>query len=423
MRGVTESTVPERPETFAHLTEEIARLQRRVAVLEEQAGDMLDVMTFHHLTGFRDLAQARTEYEKAGGDTFFARVERRKTFLDPEAVNEAYRQMQQQYPHKEEALERALHVVASRRGFGPDEKERRASHQVVDNFHLFLLVFMYIHGGALQFMAPFLPGIKVSQGQFSRLLVNATPEVARVWASKYYCKRPLQWLQQHASPRVKPHTRDENKRVYDKDLNKADIVLCMDGYTVLCEKSDGTSEQKEIYEWSKSKEPKMRIIVVCTLAGVVVELSSATGGRRSETDIALGLGLADRINEEAAAMGRRVRLHFVLDRGFYFFRDDLAKRKWTYVKVTFSIPYHLVKPGKKSDAEKAAGLPKQHPAEEVEWNRTVAEERWINEASVGGINRARFLHRMLDLTTLHLIDNFLAISAAQENLLLNVDPV
>jgi hypothetical protein len=423
MRGFDEWNVPSRPETFAQLTERIAVLQRRVALLEEQAGDSLDLETFHHLTGFRDRAQALEEYERAGGDRVFSQVERHRTFPDPDAIHAAYEQMQQQFPNAHGALERALHVVASRRAFGPEEKQRTAAHKVVDDFHLFLLVFMYVHGGVLQFMAPFLPGIKVSQSQFSRLLDNATPVVARSWASKYYCVRPLDWLLAHASPAAKPHTRDENRRVPDENLRRADIVLCIDGYSVVCEKSGGTSEQKEIYDWSKSKEPVMRILDVCTLSGVIVELSSATGGRTSETTVAIGLGLADRIEEEAAARGRTVRLHFVLDRGFYYFKADLEKRQWAHVEVTFSIPFHLVKPGRKSAAEVEAGMRKQHPGEEVEWNRTVAEERWINEASVGGINHARFFHRMLDLTTLHLIDDFLAIAAAQVNKRLNVAPV
>ena len=423
MRGFDDWNVPERPESFAEMTARIAALQNRVAFLEEEAGGMLDRETFHHLTGFRDLVQAREEFERAGGDAFFGEVERHRTFLDPEAVNVAYAQMQQQFPSAPEALERALHVVASRRALGTEEKQRAVAHKVVDDFHLFLLVFMYVHGGVLQFMAPFLPGIKVSQSHFSRLLGNATPAVASAWASKYYCVRPLEWLLAHANPAVKPHTRDENSRVPDENLQRADIVLCIDGYSAVCEKSGGTSEQKEIYDWSKSKEPVMRILNVCTLSGVIVEISSATGGRTSETTLATGLGLVDRIEEEAASSGKYVRLHFVLDRGFYCFKADLEKSRWAHVTVTFSIPYHLVRPGRKSAAEVEAGLRKQHLAEEVEWNRTVAEERWINEASVGGINHARFLHRMLDLTTLHLIDFFLAIAAAQVNKRLNVAPV
>ncbi len=67
---------------------------------------------------------------------------------------------------------------------GPDEDERHASHEVVDQFHLFLLVFVYVFGGVLQFVAPFLPGINVSQGQFSCLLVNATPKMARSGQSR-----------------------------------------------------------------------------------------------------------------------------------------------------------------------------------------------------------------------------------------------
>ncbi len=209
---------------------------------------------------------------------------------------------------------------------------------------------------------------------------------------------------------MKTHTRDEKRHIVDENLQRADVVLCLDGYNVPCEKSDGTSEQKQNYDYMKSSQPLMRIIEVCTLSGVVVQVSSATGGRTSEVEIALSLKLLERIEEEAQQSGRHVRLHLVLDRGFYDYKNKLSARPWSHVTLTFSIPYHLIKPGKKSAAELAAGLRKQHRAEEVEWNRTVASERWINEVSVGGINHARFLHRMLDLTTVHLIDDYLIIT-------------
>jgi hypothetical protein len=423
MDGFEEWSLPDRPENVPRLMEEVQRLQEQVVFLEGQGAASLDVATFHHLTGFRDCAQAREEFERAGGDTVFGCVDRHKTFLHPEAVNKAYEQVQQQFPEHPEGLERALHIVGASRAFGPEEKQRTGSHMTVDEFHLFLLVFMYVHGGVQQFMAPFLPGVKVSQGHFSRLLVNSTPVVARTWANKYYCVRPLQWLVDHANPAVKTHTREEKKHLLDQDLQRADVVLCLDGYSVACEKSDGTSEQKQNYDYKKSSQPLMRIIEVCTLNGVVVQVSSATGGRTCEVEVALGLRLVDRIEEEAQQSGRHVRLHLVLDRGFFDYKKDLVARRWSHVTVTFSIPYHLITPGKKSAAELAAGLRKQHPAEEVEWNRTVASERWINEVSVGGINHARFLHRLLDLTTMHLIDDYLAIAAAQVNLRLKVSPV
>jgi hypothetical protein len=272
-------------------------------------------------------------------------------------------------------------------------------------------------------MAPFLPGIGVSQGHFSRLLVNATPVVASCWASKYYRVRPLAWLLEYASPKVRTPTRDQDKHVVDENLEKADIVICVDGYTALCEKSHGGAEQKQIFEWQKSGEPKMRIIEVCALNGVVVEMSHATGGRETEFQVVASMRIIDRINSEAKAAGKHVNLHIVLDRGFYDYHKDFEKKLWSHVKVTSSSPYHLVKPGKKSEAEKAEGRRKQHPNEEVEWNRTVASERWVNEVSIGGINHARFLHRLLDLSMLHAIDHFLAIAAAQVNFRLNVAPV
>ncbi len=126
-------------------------------------------------------AQAREEYEGAGGDNVFGSVDRHKTFLGPETINKAYAVLQQQFLEHPQGLEQALLVVGANRGFGQEEKQRSGSHKTVDEFHLFLLVFMYVHGGAQQFMAPFLPGVKVSQGHFSRLLVNSTPVVVQTW--------------------------------------------------------------------------------------------------------------------------------------------------------------------------------------------------------------------------------------------------
>ena len=414
-------SIPERPEKRERLAEEVARLQHQVAFLKDSGADSLDEKTFHHLTGFRNAFTARAEFERAGGEAVLNAVDRHQTHLDSQSLNPAYEHVIQQFPGVGDLLHRSLLAVGMRRAVDAEEKVSGKAHPRVDAFHLFLLVFMYVHGGVMEYMAPFLPGIGVSQGHFSRLLVNSTPVVARCWASKYYRVRPLAWLLEYASPKVRTPTRDQEKQVVD--LEKADIVLCVDGYTATCEKSDGGAEQKQIFEYQKSGEPKMRIIEVCALNGVVVEVSHATGGRKTECQIVASLRIADRINGEALAAGTHVRLHFVVDRGFYDFRASLEKGSWSNVTVTCIAPYHLVKPGKKSEAEKAAGMRKQHPNEEVLVNRGVAAVRWINEVSIGRINHARFLHRMLDLSMLHAIDDFLAIAAAQVNFALKVAPV
>ncbi len=83
-----------------------------------------------------------------------------------------------EYPDCQEELSAAVKDFLARRTDSKEAKDARGRHATVDEHHVFLLMFMYLHGGMLQFTGPFLPGIKVSAGQVSRLLTNAMPVVA-----------------------------------------------------------------------------------------------------------------------------------------------------------------------------------------------------------------------------------------------------
>jgi hypothetical protein len=294
----------------------------------------------------------------------------------------------------------------------------------VDSFHCFLLVFLYVHGGVLEFQAPILPGIEVSQSHFSRLLNNYTPVVASNWAALYYRQRDLAWLRAHAGPGLLHCSERTTKAAHDLNLLAADIVLAYDGGTVKCEKSYGGREQKQMYDYGKDNQPEVRLIIVTSLDGGIVEMNRATGGRSNETTVAENIGLLERIDREAAAAGERVKIHLLLDRGFYFFKQALEKQQWAAVTITFGIPYHVVKPvGRGHKRPKGEKKRTQVEPEEVEVNRQVASERWINEWSVGRLKHCRLFHRLLDLSILHHIDDFFAIAAALCNFSVGIKAV
>ena len=57
----------------------------------------------------------------------------------------------------------------------------------------------------------------------------------------------------------------------------------------------------------------------------------------------------------------------------------------------------------------------QWPAEEVEFNRDVAGERWVEEATIGMLKHDRLYQTTLDLTTVRSANMFLSISAGRVN--------
>jgi hypothetical protein len=120
-------------------------------------------------------------------------------------------------------------------------------------------------------------------------------------------------------------------------------------------------------------------------------------------------------------------VHLLLDRGFYNFKYEVAKRVYEWLVVTFGIPHHLVAPvgrGHRKTKEEKANERKFFPRAEAEENREVASERWINEVEVGGVkHHARVFKRVLDLSVLHNVDNFFAIQAGLVNLDRGIDPL
>lgn len=222
---------PPNPLSYEELLNKVVSLQRRLGEVETSAVRSLPELsddTIYDLTGFPSLKEARSEYEKAGGDTVFGQLHRHGTSLDPALIDKAAMHVREQFPGLSDETDLAHDAVLCQRGFCEEKKDPRGRKPVVEPFAVFLLVMMYVHGGVLEFMAPFLPGIGCGQSQFSRILDNATPLIVEKWAKLYYKKRDLNWLIENAGP-DRDRSQYAGERQFAGDLEGAVIVLGIDG--------------------------------------------------------------------------------------------------------------------------------------------------------------------------------------------------
>lgn len=414
----------------AGVRSQLFRLQSQLdALVREKVSGMrtLDDETFSKLTGFRSVREAEDEFEKVGGDAAFSQIKRHGTPIAGEALDRVMEVLNQQMPDLHEPLAAARTEVFSRRVNVSERISNRGRPELVDQFHCFLLVFAYVHGGVLEFQAPFIPGLGVTESHFSRLLNVFTPVVAAQWASLYYRQRDLAWMCKNCAPTLLKTSETAAHDPHDPDLLNAHIVLAFDGGTVKCEKSQGGREQKENYDWLKDKQNEVRVIIVSSLSGAIVDMNSAMGGRKKEVEVVTAMEVLERLAEEAAEGEDEVRVHLLLDRGFYDFAASVRAEKWGKLTVTIGMPLHLNAPIGRGRRRKKDEPPekkrKQHEVEEVLLNRQVASERWINEWSVGQLKNNRLFKRLLDLSIAHHIDDFLSIAAALVNLRIGIKAV
>jgi hypothetical protein len=405
--------------TVANLFAQVRLLQQEVAELQAERSRSLEALpaeTFRALTGFPNLAVAREEYEKAGGDAVFGAV-RRRVVMDRDVLEKAAAHVAEQFPGCGEAVEAAKQAVLARFIDSERPKDTRGRKAEVEPFSAFLLVFMYVFGGQLEFMAPILPGIHCSKGHFSRLLDIFAPVVEEKWTREYYKKRDVNWLLQNAGPNQE-RSKYAGERRYDNELREADVVLELDGGTMKCEKSRGLREQKENYDWSKDDQPEIRVLILSALSGEIVELSTATGGRSFECELAERMDFLERWNEGAAQLQRCIKIHLIVDRGFHDFQQAIEKKKWSNLHVSVAKPSFLnaIKHrGEHYTAEEKKSKRTNFDAEEAERNREIAGERWVNEWSVGALKGCRLFKRLLDLSIVPHMNEFLSIAAAIVN--------
>lgn len=410
----TPNRIPECNLSKQELIDEIARLQQELSKYtsrEKRGARDIDDKAFRALTGFYNAVEAEREYGLSGGDAVYGALHRHGTVIDTSSMSSAYSRVSEQFPGLESLIDNAMSSMSSQHRAPDGVKSNCGAPVVVDNFHLFLLVFMYVHGGVLEAWSSFLPGIGVSQGQFSRLLHTAAPVVASTWAPHYYGVRGLDWMLQNAGPG------DQVPELLET-AKSADIVLFVDGTPLETEKSGTGWIQKLLFDWSKDKANIVRVLLVTTARGEIVEMNEATGGRITEVVVVRAMGITERLNEEARVVGKKVHLHWIVDRGFHDFTKLLGNTNWSNLQVTFDIPFFVNEPIGRGHGVRGGPKVKKRTQlneSEVNYNRAVAAARWVNEVAVGGLKHCHLFQKRLDLSVLHNISYFLIIAAGLVN--------
>ncbi len=131
----------------------------------------------------------------------------------------------------------------------------------------------------------------------------------------YYRPRSLSWLLKHAGRKHIVSQNKEKERQHADDMEEAHIVLSLDGGTLRCEKSHGGREQMTMFDWGKD-ERELRVLVLATVGGVIVEITEATGGRSTEVEIAESMTVLERFDEEAQETGALCTCILCSIRGF-----------------------------------------------------------------------------------------------------------
>jgi hypothetical protein len=249
----------------------------------------------------------------------FGAIRRHVEAIDKDVLEKAAAHIAEQFPGCGEAVEAAKQAVLARGIDSERPKDTRGRKAEVEPFSAFLLVFMYVFGGQLEFMAPILPGIECSMGHFSRLLSIYAPVVKERWASEYYKKRDVSWLSQHAGP----------KQRSDEKLRKADVVLVLDRGVLKCEKSHGLREE--------DCEDDVRVLVLSALSGEIAELSTASGARSIERELAECMNVFERWDKDAEVLQKHIKIHVIIHRAFDDFQQAIEKKKWSRLDVSVAL--------------------------------------------------------------------------------------
>jgi len=419
-----ELSPPTMPSVYSYtaLLEKVLSLQQEVQQLcQEPRGNLehLSDECFHSLTGFHSYESARAAFDSFNGNSVFGTVGRHGTSLPQEVVDTAAKTLKEQFPGFQDLLDEVQNTVSDRRTKIKGERSHSGKVAHVEPCALFLLPFMYVYGGTVQSWAEFLPGISCSSSHFSRLLQIATPLVCKHWVPSHYTARNLSWARENAAP-TKERTQYAEDRHFSQEMQNADIVCLLDGLSIRMERSSTILEQKHDFDWSKDKEVVMRSLVLCNLAGYILHITRAVGGRTFEVAIAEQMTFLDDWNADAASQQLPTKVHLIVDRGFHDYIEWIKKNnhRWPQLTISTSMPSFLnpVKHrGERYTAEEKANKRTQFDHTEAERNREIASVRWVNEVAVGGVEASRLLKRVLDLSVTHNINHFLAIAAALVN--------
>ena len=400
--------VPRNPRDRQALEEKIHLLEAENSKLKADLHGSFfdeDPKVFKKATGFRNAVHARAELNLSGCKMELDALSRHHHDADPTLLTEMANLLADFMPDVKEEVKGALADCLGKIEKKDGTVSQRGRSCTVDTEHLFLIPFLYVMGGFYEWMAPLLPGIKISQEHFSRLLSLSLPVVVKNWVPRYYCDRSLPWLRTFCAP----HS--------DEAKEGIDCVLFYDGSKHEIERSQGMREQRHTYN-SYTKANIVQFIGVTNANGWFIDSTAFAGGKMKESNMVWTLGLWDRLNTEAAEAGEVFCIKLIVDRGFRDNRDYVEKHQgteswpWPNLKLQVEVVHHLG-----TDEESTVA---QHPPDEVEKNREIQARRWVNEKAFAYFNIAHFFDRVIRASTLPMIDAIQLLALAVANMKMGI---
>jgi hypothetical protein len=181
----------------------IRDLEKKNASLEEQlVGSFFGTRdaVFLKATGFCSPAEAKKEMKESGCLAFFENQSRSRRWLALDNVNAIEDELLRCMPGCEDEIEAVAAELRGRSGQERTPQMNRGKKRVVDDEHLFLIPFLYVMGGFLEWQFELLPGFGFQQQHISELLHLSLPVVCSKWVPRYYRLPSRAWLRKYCAP-------------------------------------------------------------------------------------------------------------------------------------------------------------------------------------------------------------------------------
>ena len=395
--------VPPNPRSPEEMEKRINRLEaenQELRGLQHLSFYKVPVEVFSKATGFRNANEARLECQSSGCRKELEAVSRHHHDADPVLLSEMAGILSDFMPGVADEVQLALSDCVSTISKPRVVKAPQGRVPIVDVDHFFLIPFLYIMGGFYEWSAPILPGIGVSQEHFSRLFSLSLPIIVGKWVPIYYCDRSMDWLRTWCAG----NTEERNRGI--------DCVLYYDGSKHGVERSQGLHEQRHTYN-SYVKDNILQFIGLTNSNGWFIDSSTFAGGKMHESAMVWTMGIWDRLNNDAGALGKVFFIKVIVDRGFRDTRDFVEENQgtlqwpWPHLKLEVELVEHL---GTKAEPDRT-----QHPVEEVHLNRNIQARRWVNEKAFAYFNIAHFFDRVIRASTIPMIDMIKVVALGMAN--------
>jgi hypothetical protein len=176
--------------------------EKNASLAEQLVGSFFGTRdaVFLNATGFCSPAEAKKEMRETGCLAIFENQSRSHRWLALDNVNAIEDELLRCMPGCEDEIKAVAAELRGRSGQERTPQMKRGKKRVVDDEHLFLIPFLYVMGGFLEWQFELLPGFGVQQQHISELLHLSLPVVCSKWVPRYYRVPDRAWLRKYCAP-------------------------------------------------------------------------------------------------------------------------------------------------------------------------------------------------------------------------------